>query len=100
MIRTGLGALRNYASAGVVHFHTIQGDFTRLRYRQGSFNTQDAVAVVARRDGRLDHVYAIQSFHTDGYQDNSEWEKQNAAARWTWRFNDAFDATLGVRNFY
>ncbi len=91
----------NYASAGVVHFHTIkQGDFTRLRYRQGSFNTQDAVAVVARRDGRLDHVYAIQSFHTDGYQDNSQWEKQNAAARWTWRFNDALDATLGMRNFY
>lgn len=91
----------NYASAGVVHFHTIkQGDFTRLRYRQGSFRTQDAVAVIARRDGRLDHVYAIQSFHTDGYQDNSEWEKQNAAARWTWSFNDSFNATLGVRSFY
>lgn len=91
----------NYASAGVVHFHTFKkGDFTRLRYRYGSFNTQDAVAVIARKDGDLDHVYAIQSYHTDGYQDNSEWDKQNAAARWTWRFNDALDGTLGVRSFY
>lgn len=91
----------NYASAGVVHFHTIkQGDFTRLRYRTGSFNTADAVAVVARQDGRLDHVYALQNFHSDGYQDNSDWEKQNASARWTWHFNDAFDATVGVRSYY
>jgi iron complex outermembrane receptor protein len=90
----------NYASAGVVHFLTIkEGDFTRLKARYGSFNTQDAVFTMARRDGKLDQVYAGQLYHTDGYRDNSDWDKQNGAGRWTYRFSDRLDATLGMRVF-
>ncbi len=90
----------NYASAGVVHFLTIkEGDFTRFKARYGSFNTQDAVFTMARRDGKLDQVYAGKLYHTDGYQDNSNWDQQNAAGRWTYRFSDRLDATLGFRFF-
>jgi iron complex outermembrane receptor protein len=90
----------NYASAGVVHFLTIkQGDFTRLKARYGSFNTQDGVFTMARRDGKLDQVYAGQLYHTDGYQDNSNWDKQNGAGRWTYHFNERLDATLGSALF-
>lgn len=90
----------NYASAGVVHFVTIkQGDFSRLKARYGSFNTQDGVFTMARRDGKLDQVYAGQLYHTDGYQDNSNWDKQNGAGRWTYHVNERLDATVGVRFF-
>lgn len=90
----------NYASAGVVHFITIkQGDFSRLKARYGSFNTQDLVFTMARRDGQLDQVYAGQVYHSDGYQDNSNWDKQNAAGRWTYRFTERLDATFGFRFF-
>jgi iron complex outermembrane receptor protein len=90
----------NYASAGVVHFVTIkQGEFTRLKARYGSFNTQDGVFTMARRDGKLDQVYAGQLYHTDGYQDNSNWDKQNGAGRWTYHVNERLDATVGMRFF-
>jgi iron complex outermembrane receptor protein len=90
----------NYASAGVVHFVTIkQGDFTHVGARYGSFNTQEGVFTMARRDAKLDQVYAGQIYHTDGYQDNSNWNKQNAAGRWTYRFTDRLDATVGFRFF-
>lgn len=90
----------NYASAGALAFHTIkQGDFTRLKLQYGSFNTQDGVAVIARKDGKLDHVYAGELYHTDGRQNNSSWDKQNGAARWTYKLTDSLDATLGLRAF-
>jgi len=90
----------NFNSAGSVAFTTYQsGDFTRGKLSYGSFNTQDAVAVIARRDGNLDQVYAGEVYHTDGYQNNSDWDKQIAAGRWTYHFSDRFQAGAGVR-FY
>ncbi|MCB2190297.1 MAG: TonB-dependent receptor [Deltaproteobacteria bacterium] len=90
----------NYASAGVVHFMTIKsGDFTRFKARYGSFNTQDAVFSMARSDGKLDQVYTGQFYHTDGYQDNSDWDKQNASGRLTYHFNDKLSARVGMRFF-
>ncbi len=90
----------NYASAGVVHFMTIKsGDFTRFKARYGSFNTQEAVFSIARSDEKLDQVYTGQLYHTDGYQDNSDWDKQNASGRLTYHFTDQLDATLGLRFF-
>lgn len=90
----------NYASAGVVHFITIKsGDFTRFKARYGSFNTQDAVFSMARSDGKLDQVYTGQMYHTDGYQDNSDWDKQNASGRLTYHFTDKLNATVGMRLF-
>lgn len=90
----------NYASAGVVHFMTIkQGDFTKFKARYGSFNTQEAVFSIARSDEKLDQVYTGQLYHTDGYQDNSDWDKQNASGRLTYHFNEKLDATLGLRMF-
>lgn len=90
----------NYASAGALAFYTYnKGDFTRFKLQYGSYNTTDAVAVVAKPDGDLNQVYAAEVYHTDGYQDNSDWDKQNAAARWTYAFTEDLEATLGVRAF-
>lgn len=90
----------NYASAGALAFYTYEkGDFKRMRLSYGSFNTADMSGVFAVPDGKLSHVYAFQIYHTDGYRDFSDWDKQNMAARWTYTFNDAWEATLGVRAF-
>ncbi len=91
----------NFASAGSFYYHPFRaGDFTRVKLQYGSFNTEDAVAVIARRDGNVDHVYAGELFHSDGYQNNSGWDKQIGAARWTYHVSDRLDLGLGVRAFH
>lgn len=91
----------NYASAGALAFSTYKsGDFIRLKARYGSYNTQDGTFVMARKDGRLDHVYAGQLYHTDGRQADSDWDKVNGAGRWTYHFTDQLDGSLGVRAFH
>ena len=45
---------------------------------------------------KWDHVYSIMSYHTDGYQDNSDWDKMNAAGRITYHFTDAMDGTFSI----
>lgn len=90
----------NFNSAGAINFNTYQtGNFTRGKLSYGSYNTQNAVAVIARGDGKLDQVYAGEVYHTDGYQDHCDWDKQIAAGRWNYRFSDSLRAGLGVR-FY
>jgi iron complex outermembrane receptor protein len=91
----------NYASGGAVSYYTIKsGDFTRLRLNYGSFNTVDTSGVLARSGEKLDQVYAFQVYHTDGYRANSDWDKQNVAARWTYRPTEKLSATLGLRSFH
>ncbi|WP_449246080.1 TonB-dependent receptor [Desulfarculus baarsii] len=90
----------NFNSAGSIGFNTYQsGDFTRAKLSYGSFNTQDAAAVIARGDGKLDQIYSGEVYHTDGYQDNCDWDKQIASGRWNYRFTDQFQAGMGLR-FY
>ncbi|MFH0781550.1 MAG: TonB-dependent receptor [Pseudomonadota bacterium] len=92
----------NYASAGVLHFYTlkeVEGQHMKLLY--GSFNTyeQNYLGGFTSEDGKTDHVYSLLNYHTDGYQDNSDWDKQNAAARITHRFTDDFKARVSLRGF-
>jgi len=90
----------NYASAGAVAFHTIKaGDFSRAKLRYGSFDTAEGVFSLARREGRLDQVYAGLLYHSDGYQDNSDWDKLNVAGRWTYQVSDRLETSLGLRAF-
>lgn len=90
----------NHASAGSIHFHTYQsGDFTRLKLRYGSYDTMDGVAVVARKDGKLDQVYAGEVYHSDNYRQNSKWDKQIGAARWTYHATDRLTASFGARAY-
>lgn len=92
----------NYASGGVVHFYTlkeVEGQHIKLQY--GSFNTSEETYLggFTSEDGKTDHVYSLLNYHTDGYQDNGEWDKQNAAARITHRFTDDFKARISLRAF-
>jgi iron complex outermembrane recepter protein len=92
----------NYASAGVIHFYTVkevEGQHIKLQY--GSFNTHEEnyLGGFTSEDGKTDHVYSLLNYHTDGYQDNGDWDKQNAAARITHRFTDDFTARISLRGF-
>lgn len=87
-----------HAAGGTAAFQTYKkGDFTRFNLRYGSDNTYDASGILARTDGDMDHVYAFQTYHSDGWRDNMDWNKQNISAHWTYHFTDKFSASLNVR---
>ncbi|MDR1111757.1 MAG: TonB-dependent receptor [Deltaproteobacteria bacterium] len=89
------------ASGGTMAFQSYKaGDFTRFALRYGSDNMADASGIIARTDGKMDHVYAFQIFHTDGWRQKSDWNRGNFSGRWTYHFTDKFQTSLNVRGYY
>jgi iron complex outermembrane receptor protein len=90
----------NYASAGALAFYTKkQVDGNRLKFNTGAYNTYEANFVGGLSTVDWDQVYSIQTYHTDGYQDNSDWDRQNAAVRFTRHLTDNLDVRLSLRGF-
>jgi iron complex outermembrane receptor protein len=90
----------NYASAGSIAFFTKkQVDCNHLKLQYGSYNTYEANFVGGLSNEKWDQVYSIQTYHTDGYQDNSDWDRQNAAARITRHLTDDLNVRLSFRGF-
>lgn len=90
----------NYASAGALAFYTLkQVDHNHLKLQYGAYNTYEANFVGGVSNEDWDQVYMVQNYHTDGYQANSDWDKQNAAARVTRHLTDRFDLRLSLRGF-
>jgi iron complex outermembrane receptor protein len=92
----------NYASAGVIHFHTINRvDQQHVKLLYGAYDTYEGnyVGGFTSEDGKTDHVYSFMTYHTDGYQDNSDWNKLNGAARITHHLTDDLNVRLSLRGF-
>jgi iron complex outermembrane receptor protein len=90
----------NYASAGAVAYYTKKRvDHNHLKLSYGAHNTYEANFVGGFSTEKWDHVYSVQTYHTDGYQDNSDWDRQNAAARITHHFTDKLNLRLSLRGF-
>jgi len=92
----------NYASAGVLHFYTLKKvDHQHVKLLYGAYNTYEGnyVGGFTSEDAKTDHVYSFQTYHTDGYQNNSDWDKLNAAARITHRLTDDLKIRLNLRGF-
>ncbi|BBO82396.1 TonB-dependent receptor [Desulfosarcina ovata subsp. sediminis] len=92
----------NYASAGVVHFHTKNKvDHQHVKLQYGAYDTYEGnyVGGFTSKDGKTDHVYSFMTYHTDGYQDNSDWDKLNGAARITHHLTDDLNIRLSLRGF-
>jgi len=92
----------NYASAGVIHFHTINKvDYQHVKLLYGAYDTYEGnyVGGFTSKDGKTDHVYSFMTYHTDGYQDNSDWDKLNGAARITHHLTDDLNIRLSLRGF-
>jgi iron complex outermembrane receptor protein len=90
----------NYASAGSIAYYTKKHvDDNRLKLQYGAYNTYEANFVGGTSDSDWDQVYSVQTYHTDGYQDNSDWDRQNAAARVTRHLTDNLNVRLSLRGF-
>jgi iron complex outermembrane recepter protein len=91
----------NYASAGALAFYTKKRvDHNHLKLQYGAYNTYEANFVGGLSNDKWDQVYSIQAYHTDGYQDNANWNRQNAAARITRHLSDRMDVRLSLRGFH
>ncbi|MDR1083402.1 MAG: TonB-dependent receptor [Deltaproteobacteria bacterium] len=88
------------SSGGTIAVQSIKhGNFTRLDLRYGSWNDIDAQGIIARENEKLAQVYAFEIFHSDGYRDNSDWDRKVVSGRWTYNFSDRFQASLNVRAY-
>jgi iron complex outermembrane receptor protein len=89
------------AAGGTMAFQSYKsGDFTRMALKYGSFNTADVSGIIARKDGKVDHVYAFQFFHTDGWREKSDWNRGNLSGRWTYHINEQFQVSLNLRAYF
>ena len=92
----------NWNRAGVIHFHTRnQGNFSRAKAEYGSFNTRKGYASLGSEhlDGKFNQVYSLEYFDTDGYQDNSAYDRQNFYGKWYYHFNDDFKTGLVLHTY-
>ena len=90
----------NYASAGSLAYYTKKRvDANHIKLHYGSHNTYEANFVGGLSNEKWDQVYSIQNYHTDGYQDNSDWDRLNAAARVTRHLTDDLNLRLSFRGF-
>jgi len=92
----------NFASAGVLHFYTKKKvDQQHIKVKYGAYNTYEGnyLGGFSSEDKKWDHVYSLQTYHTDGYQDNSDWDKLNLATRVTHHLTDDLDIRFSFRTF-
>jgi iron complex outermembrane receptor protein len=89
-----------HAAGGSIPIQGIKGgNLTRLNLRYGSYNNIDVSGLLARDINKFSQVYAFEVFHTDGYRENSNWDKQTFSGRWTYHFSDRFSASLNLRAY-
>jgi iron complex outermembrane receptor protein len=75
------------------------GNLTRLNLRYGSWNDMTITGLLARDNQKLAQVYAFEKFHSDGYRDNSKWDRSIFSGRWTYNLTDKFQASLNLRAY-
>ena len=90
----------NYASAGSMAYYTKkQVDRNQLKLHYGAHDTYEANFVGGSSDANWDQVYAVQTYHTNGYQANSDWDRQNISTRITRHLTDAMNVRLSLQGF-
>ncbi|MDR1872113.1 MAG: TonB-dependent receptor plug domain-containing protein [Deltaproteobacteria bacterium] len=88
------------SAAGTIAVQSIKsGNFTKLQLRYGSWNDINATGIIAREDKKLAQVYAFEFFHSDGYRENSDWDRKNFSARWTYNISDKLQTSLNIRAY-
>ncbi len=89
----------NFARGGILAFNTKKGgEYNKLRMEYGTFNTfntQGAFGI--KLNDRVHNNTAVQYFHTDGYQDNTDWLRGNLATRFSFKISDDLDMALSLR---
>ena len=90
----------NFARAGSISFITKNRvDENLASLSLGSWNTQRAALTLGRSGERLSHYYAIDTYHTDGFRENSETRRSNIAARWSFGLSPRSTLRIGGRGY-
>jgi iron complex outermembrane receptor protein len=88
------------SAGGTIAIQTIKGgNLTRLNARYGSWNDVNVTGILARDNGKFAQVYAFEEFHTDGYRDNSAWDRQNFSGSWTYNATEKLQVRFNLRAF-
>lgn len=89
----------NFARGGTLAFTTRKGgEYQQLDFAVGSWGTYDAQGALGGRFGALETNFALQSFHTEGWRDNSLYDKSNATARFSYDISDRSEISLSLRH--
>lgn len=89
----------NFGRGGALAFYTKNtGDYNKLRMDYGSFGTVDAQGAFGHKmTGALQNNTAFQVYHTDGWQDHSDWTRMTASTRFKYDVSDKMDVSLSFR---
>lgn len=88
----------NFARGGTLAFTTRKGgEYQELDFAVGPWATYDAQAALGGRFGALDTNFALEAYHTDGWRENSGYDKSNAAARISYNLSDRSEISLSLR---
>jgi iron complex outermembrane recepter protein len=89
----------NFARGGSISFNTKKtGEYSTLQTSIGSNNTYDTQYAFGRSfSDTFRNNTALQFTTTDGYQDNSSWQRENFSTRFAWKTTQDLDLALSFR---
>lgn len=75
----------NFSRSASINFITKNRvDETMARYTLGGWGTRRAAATLGRVQGKFSQYYAIDSYRSAGFRENSDSMRTNMSARWTY----------------
>lgn len=89
----------NFGRGGALAFYTKNsGEYNKLKADYGSFGTYDVQGAFGHKMSESwRNNTALQIYHTDGYQDHSDWTRMTASTRFGWDISDKLDLSLSLR---
>ncbi|MCC6302782.1 MAG: TonB-dependent receptor [Gammaproteobacteria bacterium] len=88
----------NFARGGAIALTTRKGgEYQNADLSFGQWNTHDAQIALGGTFGALETNIAVESYHTDGWRENSRYDKSNATARLSYDINDRSEVSFSLR---
>lgn len=101
IIRSPVSALYgNFSRSGSINFITRNRvDEAMAHFTLGAWNTRRAALTLGRVGERLSQYYAVDSYYTDGFRENSKTVRGNMSARWTYDLSPSSAIRFGGRSY-
>ncbi len=89
----------NFGRGGVLAFYTKRGgEYNKLQFDVGSNATADMQGSFGTKlNDKVSNNTAFELYHTDGWQDHSDWSRMNAATRFNYDVSDKLDLSFSFR---
>lgn len=101
IVRSPVSALYgNFSRSGSINFITRNRvDETVARVTVGAWGTRRAALTLGRVGERSSQYYAVDSYYTDGFRENSKTVRGNMSARWTYDLSPDTTIRFGGRSY-